>query len=225
MAASASASSSSVVFHRLPNLSLRSVRKALSTETGNRLKLGWTPCTKCLYRLVDVRGRSASTTASSTARFNPKYREDRLKKLSELVEDVVRTAVDTGPRGAIRFAQGIEAVANVGGGWALDQLKNLSTSRSADSGLPFSIPGPLQLRKLFERLGATYVKLGQFIASTPSLFPADYVKEFQNCLDKTPSVPFDQIKDIIREDLGRPLEDVYDHIDPVPLASASIAQI
>ena len=37
------------------------------------------------------------------------------------------------------------------------------------------------LRKLFERLGATYIKLGQFIASAPSLFPAEYVTEFQAC--------------------------------------------
>ena len=37
------------------------------------------------------------------------------------------------------------------------------------------------LRKLFERLGATYIKLGQFIASAPSLFPAEYVAEFQAC--------------------------------------------
>jgi hypothetical protein len=35
------------------------------------------------------------------------------------------------------------------------------------------------LRKLFERLGVTFIKLGQFIASTPSLFPAEYVEEFQ----------------------------------------------
>ncbi|KAI5057656.1 hypothetical protein GOP47_0027671 [Adiantum capillus-veneris] len=222
MAASATASSSSLVFHRLPNLRLK------GPCYGNWQpvwKLGWTPCTKCLYRLVDVRARSASTAASSSERFSPKYREDRLKKLSELVEEVVRTAVDTGPRGAIRFAQGIEAVVNVGGEWALDQLKNLSTSRTTDSGVQVAIPGPLQLRKLFERLGATYIKLGQFIASAPSLFPADYVKEFQNCLDKTPPVPFDQIRDIMREDLGRPLEEVYDYIDPVPLASASIAQV
>lgn len=48
---------------------------------------------------------------------------DRLKKLSELVEDIVRTTIDTGPRGAIRFAQGIEAVVTVGGEWAVEQLR------------------------------------------------------------------------------------------------------
>lgn len=65
----------------------------------------------------------------------------------------------------------------------------------------------------------------QFIASTPTLFPAEYVKEFQSCLDKTPPVPFEDLKAIIRKELGRPLEEVYDFIDPQPLASASIAQV
>ena len=57
------------------------------------------------------------------------------------------------------------------------------------------------------------------------MFPEEYVKEFQSCLDKTPPVPFDQIKEIITKDLGRPLEEVYEYVDPVPLASASIAQV
>jgi aarF domain-containing kinase len=86
-------------------------------------------------------------------------------------------------------------------------------------------PGAADLRRLFERLGATYIKLGQFIASAPTLFPAEYVKEFQSCLDKTPAVPFNEIKAIIRQELGRPLEEVYDFIDPQPLASASVAQV
>ena len=44
---------------------------------------------------------------------------------------------------------------------------------------------PVLVRRLFERLGATYVKVGQFIASSPTLFPAEYVLEFQKCLDAT----------------------------------------
>ena len=65
----------------------------------------------------------------------------------------------------------------------------------------------------------------QLIASAPTLFPAEYVKEFQSCLDRTPPVPFEDIKAIIRKELGRPLEEVYDFVDPKPLASASIAQV
>jgi aarF domain-containing kinase len=55
------------------------------------------------------------------------------------------------------------------------------------------------MRKLFERLGATYIKLGQFIASSPSLFPDEYVMEFQKCLDRTDPVPFSTIKAIIEQ--------------------------
>lgn len=86
-------------------------------------------------------------------------------------------------------------------------------------------PIPRLLRQTFERLGATYVKLGQFIASSPSLFPADYVNEFQYCLDKTEPLPFSIIKVVLEAELQCPLSEVYSEIDEIPLASASIAQV
>ena len=87
------------------------------------------------------------------------------------------------------------------------------------------ISAPRVLRKLFESLGATYIKLGQFIASSPTLFPSEYVLEFQSCLDSAPSIPYSKIRSIIQEDLGKPLSSVYAYIDPRPLATASIAQV
>ncbi len=86
-------------------------------------------------------------------------------------------------------------------------------------------PTPRLLRQTFESLGATYIKLGQFIASSPTFFPKAYVEEFQYCLDKTPNLPFSVIRKIIAEELGRPIDQVFAHIDPVALASASIAQV
>ena len=84
---------------------------------------------------------------------------------------------------------------------------------------------PRLVRRLFEELGATYIKLGQFIASSPTLFPPEYVMEFQACLDNSPVVPFSVIKDIIVSDLGKPLRAVFESVDETPLASASIAQV
>ena len=84
---------------------------------------------------------------------------------------------------------------------------------------------PKSLRRLFEELGATYIKLGQFIASSPTIFPAEYVEAFQSCLDRTPSVPYDVIRKIIQEDLKKPISSVFSIIDPMPLATASIAQV
>lgn len=81
------------------------------------------------------------------------------------------------------------------------------------------------LRKLFEKLGSTYVKLGQFIASSPTVFPAAYVKEFQSCLDSTSTVSFVEVIRTIEGELGRPVRSVFAYVDPTPLASASIAQV
>jgi aarF domain-containing kinase len=81
------------------------------------------------------------------------------------------------------------------------------------------------LRRLFEKLGPTYIKLGQFIASSPTLFPEEYVLEFQKCLDRTAAVPWEVIKATIDSDLGAPADQVFSYINHVPLATASIAQV
>jgi aarF domain-containing kinase len=65
----------------------------------------------------------------------------------------------------------------------------------------------------------------QFVASGPTLFPAEYVEEFRNCFDRAPAVPFDVIESILREELQRPLDSIYEYINPVPIASASIVQV
>lgn len=80
------------------------------------------------------------------------------------------------------------------------------------------------VRETFEQLGTTYIKLGQFIASSPSLFPRDYVEEFQKCLDATPPLAFDYIEQVLRAELGD-LDAHFASIDKKPLASASIAQV
>ncbi|XP_078168596.1 protein kinase superfamily protein isoform X2 [Carex rostrata] len=104
-------------------------------------------------------------------------------------------------------------------------MQRTDTTGGISSQLQPGLLSPTYLRRLFERMGATYIKLGQFIASAPTLFPAEYVEEFQKCFDQTPPVPFSQIEAIIREELQRPLDAVYEYVDPVPIASASIAQV
>jgi predicted unusual protein kinase regulating ubiquinone biosynthesis (AarF/ABC1/UbiB family) len=86
-------------------------------------------------------------------------------------------------------------------------------------------PVPRLLRRTFEKLGATYIKLGQFIASSPSLFPEEYVTEFQHCLDKTTPLPFSIMKTVLEQEMKRPLHEIFAEIDEKPLASASIAQV
>ncbi|KAM2721745.1 hypothetical protein EV2_042775 [Malus domestica] len=151
--------------------------------------------------------------------------QDRFEDLPKLVEDILQTSVSTGPRGARRMVQGIQAFIGVGGEWLADVSKSANSSAGLPTQLQLGLVSPLYLRRLFERMGATYVKLGQFIASAPTLFPPEYVEEFQNCFDRTPAVPFAEIQAILRQELGRPIDSVYEYVDPTPLASASIAQV
>ena len=82
------------------------------------------------------------------------------------------------------------------------------------------------MRETFEDLGSTYIKLGQFIASTPSLFPREFVEEFQGCLDQTPSLPFSYVQHVLASEFaGRNLDEIFASIEEKPLASASIAQV
>ncbi|KAM3248275.1 putative aarF domain-containing protein kinase, chloroplastic [Capsicum annuum] len=151
--------------------------------------------------------------------------QDRLENLPKLVEDIVQTSLNTGPRGALRLAQGVQAFVGVGTEWLQDVSKTANSTTGLPTQLHLGLLSPLYLRKLFERMGATYIKLGQFIASTPTLFPPEYVQEFQYCFDRAPAVPFEEIQTILREELGRPIDTVFEYIDPTPVASASIAQV
>ncbi|MDC4443190.1 ABC1 kinase family protein [Acinetobacter baumannii] len=100
---------------------------------------------------------------------------------------------------------------------------------AAKAGIKYATDKPNNaklMRETFESLGSTYIKLGQFIASTPSLFPREYVEEFQGCLDQTPTLPFSYIQGVLASEFeGRDLSQIFSYIDETPLASASIAQV
>jgi aarF domain-containing kinase len=131
-----------------------------------------------------------------------------------LAQEAADIALRSGPVGIRRTAQAADAILSV----ARAQAGLLGAGRQP--GRPAAV-----LRELFERLGATYIKLGQFIASSPTLFPEEYVLEFQKCLDSTEPVPFSVIRRTVESDLGMTLEDVFESVDQTPLATASVAQV
>lgn len=112
-------------------------------------------------------------------------------------------------KGAMRLGQTGRVLAGTGVSW-------LMGDRPAT---------PRLVRQTFERLGATYIKLGQLIASSPSMFPEAWVTEFQHCLDQTSPLPWRTIRRALREELGDKLDSEFLWVDPDPLASASIAQV
>jgi len=86
-------------------------------------------------------------------------------------------------------------------------------------------PAPVVVRRSFEDLGPTYIKLGQLVASSQGLFPEAYCSEFRKCLDRVRPFAYADVQRIVREELGRDPSEVFESIDAQPLASASIAQV
>jgi ubiquinone biosynthesis protein len=82
-----------------------------------------------------------------------------------------------------------------------------------------------RLRMAAERLGPTYIKLGQIVASGDGIFPPELVAEFKWCRDQVSPEPWPVIEAVITQELGRPPSEVFASIDYHPLAAASIAQV
>jgi predicted unusual protein kinase regulating ubiquinone biosynthesis (AarF/ABC1/UbiB family) len=77
----------------------------------------------------------------------------------------------------------------------------------------------------FEQLGPTFVKLGQLIASSPSLFPAPLADACLRTLDEVGPFDPETVRRMVTEELGRPPGQVFKAFDDRPLSAASIAQV
>ncbi|MCP5284631.1 MAG: ubiquinone biosynthesis protein UbiB [Burkholderiaceae bacterium] len=84
---------------------------------------------------------------------------------------------------------------------------------------------PEQVRRAFEELGPTFVKLGQVLAGRGDLLDADWLRELSKLHSKVPQVPMETLRPQLREDLGGEPEAVFAWFDTEPLAAASIAQV
>jgi len=82
-----------------------------------------------------------------------------------------------------------------------------------------------RFRMLLNDLGPTFVKLGQVLSTRADLLPAEFVEELALLQDNVEPIPLEQVLSQIRESLGKEASELFKHIDEVPLAAASIAQV
>lgn len=86
-------------------------------------------------------------------------------------------------------------------------------------------PWAMRARLALADLGTTFIKLGQVLSVRPDILPPALIAELVHLQDNAPTVPFEAVKAMIEEELHAPIDEVFPTFDPVPLASASIAQV
>lgn len=106
-------------------------------------------------------------------------------------------------------------------GW--DFLRN-NEQRSPGANSAVAKARPLHLRLALEELGTTFIKLGQILSTRADLLPPEYLAELIKLQDSAPPVAFEEIQKVLLTELGQPIEQIFAHFDPVPLAAASIGQ-
>jgi ubiquinone biosynthesis protein len=84
---------------------------------------------------------------------------------------------------------------------------------------------PRRLRRAFERLGLTYLKLGQFMALRYDILPAEVCSELEGLFEGVPPLSERETRDLLTRELGGPIEVFFAHFDMTPIAAASVAQV
>ena len=81
------------------------------------------------------------------------------------------------------------------------------------------------LRLALEDGGVTFIKLGQILATRRDLLPAEFIDELSGLQDDAAQVPWPEVEQVLRAELGADVDDVFASFDRSSLAAASIAQV
>ena len=82
-----------------------------------------------------------------------------------------------------------------------------------------------RLRVALEELGPTFAKLGQIVSTRPDLVPPEVVEELAKLQDDVKPLTEEEVVRVMEQELRVPWEDVFESIDPAPLAAGTIGQV
>jgi ubiquinone biosynthesis protein len=87
------------------------------------------------------------------------------------------------------------------------------------------LPRGERLRLALQDLGPIFVKFGQVLSTRRDLLPSDVADSLAKLQDQVAPFPAEQARTLIEEAYAEPLDTIFAHIEPEPMASASIAQV
>jgi len=74
-------------------------------------------------------------------------------------------------------------------------------------------------------LGPTFIKLAQLLSARADILPEPYLSRVSTLQDQVPADPVDDIIRVLESELGRPVDEVFEHFEREPIAAASLGQV
>ncbi|XP_075649646.1 protein ACTIVITY OF BC1 COMPLEX KINASE 3, chloroplastic [Castanea sativa] len=182
----------------------RVVPAAVTVRDGNNNNNSQLIYRKGLDRAEDIQAearamaRAANATVYSPQLLGLKYNSRPIKVLRRTVQILIALG-SFGLKLAVDQRNGV-----------LDQNKRLRAT---------------ELRRIFTRLGPTFVKLGQGLSTRPDICPPEYLEELSELQDALPTFPDEEAFGCIERELGLSLDSIYSSISPQPIAAASLGQV
>ncbi|HAF22291.1 MAG TPA: ABC transporter [Blastocatellia bacterium] len=94
-----------------------------------------------------------------------------------------------------------------------------------ETALAETAPEAAELAADLEKLGPTFIKLGQLLSTRADLLPAPYLEALSRLQDQIEAFPFEEVDRIVSSELGVRISKAFADFDPQPLAAASLAQV
>jgi ubiquinone biosynthesis protein len=82
-----------------------------------------------------------------------------------------------------------------------------------------------RFRLALDELGPAFAKLGQILSTRPDLLPQPFMEELASLQERVTPLTEAEVVSVMERELGVPWEDVFESIDPEPLAAGTIAQV
>src|SRR3984957_1910062 len=83
---------------------------------------------------------------------------------------------------------------------------------------------PEELANDLEKMGPTFIKLGQLLSSRPDLLPAPYIKGLMRLQDRVKPFPYEQVEEIVTRELGVRISKAFSFFEKESIAAASLGQ-
>lgn len=90
---------------------------------------------------------------------------------------------------------------------------------------PVHVRNARRMTEMCAQNGGLYIKLGQHIAMLDYIVPLEYREELSVLLGTTPHSSFESVCNVVEGELGHSPLLLFDEFEPIPIASASLAQV